>query len=90
MSRTSKALLRAECQDCPTTHNTDWGYEERVSIESPDETRVKAWAYNHVYAKDSPTKGHRLTFSRVVRFSVDVEQMNSELLAKLFGLGVVS
>lgn len=88
--RMSKALLRVECQDCPTRVNPDWGYVEHVAFESPDEIRVKAWAWRHTASRDSrgdlnPTEGHQLKFSRVIRISADVEHLNAELLQRLCG-----
>ena len=73
---------KAECQDCPTTTNEDWGHQERVGKKCAGSYDAHLWRACH--RADHPE--HRVTVSRycTINFTVS-ERVGAESPSRIFG-----
>ena len=74
---------RAECQDCPTTLNTDWGHQEKVHEEFPTEQHVEAELWGVLHQEAHP--GHRVQVKAFCRWEVKADSVDPEIWRRLAG-----
>jgi hypothetical protein len=65
---------RAECTQCPTTTDLDYGHEVPVHVEYIDEDNCYAWAYMH----NDATK-HAVRVSWTMHMDVDFKDIDPEV-----------
>jgi hypothetical protein len=82
MSGTEQGWV-AECQDCPTTTDPDYGHQVKVHQEFAPSNYDDAvrWAFLHA----SRSGGHRVDIRRFARIPFEVTDMNPEVTRALFG-----
>ena len=83
----SRWYYRAECQDCPTTFNEEWGYDEKVSWEHKELPLVIDWAdMHHTYTGGAEHGGHKVKVLHCTTIHFDTVDVNEPAMRKLIGL----
>lgn len=80
----SESGWKAECQDCPTTTDLDYGHQVHVGEEFTDGYAYLAanfWAAIH-----SVVTGHEVRVNRFMRWTMVAEPISPEMWEVIFGV----
>jgi hypothetical protein len=72
---------RAECTQCPTTTDLDYGHEVPVYVEYTDESNTYAWAWMH-----HDVTGHAIRITKTLHMDVNMDEVDPGILNLIFGV----